>query len=194
MTGREKILEAAKRVIMRKGIEGTSVREIAKEAELTTGAIYHHFKNKEEILYEVLDTEFSVTRQITKMLEEREITPKELLNSICSQIDKRIYSMLEHRLRFHLSYEATLGNMEVRKKLSDGYKHWTDTTASLFAPAFDIEANEKARGAAIIMIAALEGIANMQVMEVLPFDNHEIAEIYKDFFSCCIPKYLQKEK
>ena len=41
------ILNAAKTVFIKKGYKNATVRDIAKEAELTTGAIYSYFKNKD---------------------------------------------------------------------------------------------------------------------------------------------------
>ncbi|MCX7677612.1 MAG: TetR/AcrR family transcriptional regulator [Spirochaetes bacterium] len=46
---RDKILKTARRLLLRYGYNGISIREIAKKANLTTGAIYFHFKNKREI-------------------------------------------------------------------------------------------------------------------------------------------------
>ena len=57
---RELIRSAAKQLFAQQGLDGTSVREIAKQAGYTTGAIYFHYANKEElyadILRESLDT------------------------------------------------------------------------------------------------------------------------------------------
>lgn len=43
------VLDAARSVFQRLGIEGASIREIAKEAGYTPGAIYSYFENKEAI-------------------------------------------------------------------------------------------------------------------------------------------------
>ena len=51
---KRKILEAAGRVFKRSGIEGASLRKIAREAGVTTGAIYPYFDGKEEIYAELL--------------------------------------------------------------------------------------------------------------------------------------------
>jgi AcrR family transcriptional regulator len=43
------VLEAARRVFAEKGVEGASIREIAKRAAYTPGAIYSYFESKEAI-------------------------------------------------------------------------------------------------------------------------------------------------
>lgn len=54
-TTRHKILAAAELVFFEKGVSASTLEIIAERAEVTRGAIYWHFKNKDEILNEVLD-------------------------------------------------------------------------------------------------------------------------------------------
>lgn len=47
---RAHLLDAGMRCFARNGYKGTTMRDIAREAGVTTGAIYAHFKGKEELL------------------------------------------------------------------------------------------------------------------------------------------------
>lgn len=47
---REELAAAVWRVLLRDGIEGVSIREVAAEAGLSTGALRHYFGTKEELL------------------------------------------------------------------------------------------------------------------------------------------------
>ena len=47
---RERLVSAAARVVAEQGYDGARVGEIAREAGLTTGAIYAHFRSKDELL------------------------------------------------------------------------------------------------------------------------------------------------
>ena len=53
-TRRYTVLKAARKVFEAKGLDGASIRLIAKAAGVTTGSIYPYFKGKEEIYAEVL--------------------------------------------------------------------------------------------------------------------------------------------
>lgn len=46
---RDRILETARRLFLKYGFNGISIRDIAAGARLTTGAIYFHFKSKRDI-------------------------------------------------------------------------------------------------------------------------------------------------
>ena len=43
------ILDAASKLFIEKGYDGTSLQDIINETKLSKGAIYHHFSSKEEI-------------------------------------------------------------------------------------------------------------------------------------------------
>ncbi len=53
---KNQILSIATDVFYRDGYEKASLQEIAKKARITKAAIYHHFKNKEEILFNLVVT------------------------------------------------------------------------------------------------------------------------------------------
>ncbi|TFU13876.1 TetR/AcrR family transcriptional regulator [Thermus tengchongensis] len=52
-TTKDRILEEAARLFTQKGYEATSVQDLAEALGLSKAALYHHFRSKEEILYEV---------------------------------------------------------------------------------------------------------------------------------------------
>ena len=47
---RKKIIKISRRLFLEQGYENTTVRQVLKKARLSTGSLYHFFKNKEEIL------------------------------------------------------------------------------------------------------------------------------------------------
>ena len=49
------ILEAALELFSKQGYRGTSIREIAEQARLSTGNVYHHFPDKEALFRTLLD-------------------------------------------------------------------------------------------------------------------------------------------
>ena len=57
------ILDAALKLFSHKGYGATSVRDIAEEAELSKGNVYHHFSDKEAIFRALIDRYFEAMSQ-----------------------------------------------------------------------------------------------------------------------------------
>lgn len=57
---RERLLDAAAKVISRSGLVGASLQEIAAAAGLTKGAVYSQFDSKEDLLLALLDRRFEI--------------------------------------------------------------------------------------------------------------------------------------
>jgi TetR/AcrR family transcriptional regulator len=53
---RERILEASMRLFLAKGFTGATTKELTVAAGVAKGTLYWHFKSKEQILEEILDT------------------------------------------------------------------------------------------------------------------------------------------
>jgi AcrR family transcriptional regulator len=70
---RERLLEAAERVFLRRGLQGSSVEEISAEAGFTRGAFYSNFKSKDELFVELLQDR--VYRQYAEMAEQAQDQP-----------------------------------------------------------------------------------------------------------------------
>ncbi len=54
-TQRDLILNAAKKEFAKNGIAGSSVRKIAKNADMAVGNLYHYFRTKEDIVNALID-------------------------------------------------------------------------------------------------------------------------------------------
>ena len=69
---RESILDAAITLFLDHGVSRTSLDQIAKQANCTRGAVYHHFTNKAEVLKELLDSVRLPTEELFDQFEEYE--------------------------------------------------------------------------------------------------------------------------
>jgi len=53
---RDKLIRKAIYLFYHKGYADTSIREIGAEAGISTSLLYHYFKNKQQILFEIINT------------------------------------------------------------------------------------------------------------------------------------------
>ena len=85
------ILDVAYRLFMEKGYEHTSIQDIIDHlGGLSKGAIYHHFKSKEEIFYAVTDKMTAESNQILEVVRDRtDLNGKEKLKTMFRESLKR---------------------------------------------------------------------------------------------------------
>jgi AcrR family transcriptional regulator len=190
--GKKKIIEAAQRLIAVQGVEKTSMRDIAEEAGITTGAIYYYYKSKEELLYDVMDYASAITANIMALRYGPSATPSQVLDEIARAVTQRFKGEGVRRLRFYLAYQAALGDETLRQKFAHDYAAQADRTAQLFNYVFDTEPKTQDLYLAIIMIAALDGISLQQFIGALPANVNvaEVTKIYNEFFAYAVPLFL----
>lgn len=85
---RKLIVKTARKLFTGRGYFKTSIRDVSREADLSTGAIYHHFKSKEEIACEIFNETTSF------LLQEFE-------NAVAkgSTSEERVYALISTMLR-----------------------------------------------------------------------------------------------
>lgn len=52
---KQAVLDVAKQLFVQRGYEGVSIRDIAQECGLAKATIYHHFRDKEDLFFSVLE-------------------------------------------------------------------------------------------------------------------------------------------
>jgi TetR/AcrR family transcriptional repressor of nem operon len=67
---REKILQAAARLFALKGYHDTKLEEVLDAAEVSKGAFFHHFRDREDLGFAVLDWHMSRRRQLLDAIEQ----------------------------------------------------------------------------------------------------------------------------
>jgi AcrR family transcriptional regulator len=77
---RRLLLDAAEQVFLRRGLQGSSVEEIAAEAGFTRGAFYSNFMSKDELFVELLHTRvYDRYAKLVEQAQQQPGTPRERL-------------------------------------------------------------------------------------------------------------------
>lgn len=79
---RRAILEAAIRVFARQGYHATRVADIADEAGVAYGLVYHYFRSKEAVMTELFTERWSLLLAASEELYERDIPARDKLDGI----------------------------------------------------------------------------------------------------------------
>ena len=83
---REQIVEAALRVFAQKGFDKATNKDIAREASITAGLIYHYFKSKEELLKAALEGNAPDQLLRANPALMRDLPPEQMLRFVAQQL------------------------------------------------------------------------------------------------------------
>ena len=108
-----RILEMAMRLFIEKGYEQTTLQDIADAIGMTRGAIYHHFKSKEDILEAVCDQrmfhktvpcydEIIINKEISSLEKIRQI----LIHALTAKEQVDVYFSLSKSLVYNPKLSA----------------------------------------------------------------------------------------
>ncbi|MDX6651511.1 MAG: TetR/AcrR family transcriptional regulator, fatty acid metabolism regulator protein [Solirubrobacterales bacterium] len=79
---RRQILDAAVRVFARQGFHACRVSDIADEAGVAYGLVYHYFKSKEQILGELFSERWSLLLAAIEETDSEALAPREKLDRV----------------------------------------------------------------------------------------------------------------
>lgn len=79
---REDILWAAAQVLHRNGYEATTMKDIAGQVNLTAASLYHHFKNKDFLLLNVLEVGLNLTIEKLEKIAASDLNNAEKLEAM----------------------------------------------------------------------------------------------------------------
>jgi len=83
---RRQILDAAIRVFARQGFHSTRVADIADEAGVAYGLVYHYFKSKDEVLNQLFSERWSLLLAAIEEADRSEATPRAKLEAVAGFI------------------------------------------------------------------------------------------------------------
>jgi AcrR family transcriptional regulator len=80
---REALIRAAAELVSERGLEGASLREVARRAGVSHGAPYHHFKSKERLLAALADEGFDdLDRALARAQARADSDPRAQLEAL----------------------------------------------------------------------------------------------------------------
>jgi len=113
---RQRIVDAARDLFVRKGYDATSMRAIAERIEYTPTAIYHHFESKEALLTELCNRDFRALAAAFQRIGRVE-DPVERLSRIG---EAYVDFALEHPMHYQLMFMTVRPVDEQKQDITPG--------------------------------------------------------------------------
>ncbi len=190
---KKQLLDAALHVFATQGFEKASMREIAANAGLTTGAIYYHYKNKDDLYYDaVKESAYFVHKLSEKDKDSKLKTNQEMFEEISTNVRDRMSKEIEQRLLILLTAYAITKGGRIKEKYRLDYNEIIDKVAKLYFYAFGVENQACQKRIAAILVAALDGVALQYSLGVLDINDEVFKDTFVNFFALSIPIYIQQ--
>ncbi|PKL37228.1 MAG: hypothetical protein CVV44_16475 [Spirochaetae bacterium HGW-Spirochaetae-1] len=187
---RSQLIKAAYRVLSKKGYHDFTIRDIAKEANLSTGLVHYYFKNKQDLLVSVLkDINENLRRFLDKSFEQLD-SPVEKLRVFMTHAfelakDEEYFSVIfdfwtlsNNNDRMHRANMKLLKSYrdECRRIIEEGIRQGVFNT-------IDVEYTTA------IIISVIQGMIIQYVIDKGAFDYDEYAEkVTKQIFVLLVKK------
>lgn len=190
---KKQILDAALHVFATQGFEKASMREIAANANLTTGAIYYHYKDKDDLYYDaVKESAYFVHKLSEKDKDSKVKTNQEMFDEISHNVRNRMSKEIEQRLLILLTAYAITKGGRIKEKYRLDYNEIIDKVAKLYFYAFGVENQDCQKRIAAILVAALDGVALQYSLGVLDINDEEFKNTFVSFFAQSIPFFIKQ--
>jgi len=111
---KQNLLAAGLEVFSRKGYTATRVEDIAQQANLTTGAIYHHFSGKSALYIALVEKSSAKINQLAHQIVEEGGTPATILRRLLV----RLFEFIEEDREYRAVVELSINKTEYSQELS----------------------------------------------------------------------------
>lgn len=160
---REQIMSAALKLFATKGFAATKISEIVERAQMSHGLVYHYFKSKEEIFFELLKRAVQVSTESVLSVEIQSIHPIDKVRVIARNILGAIESYEDAAYYFMIVVHTS-----VMENIDEEYEQLLyDSNRALKSMARIVQAGQEARQIymgdpmeiAVSFFATIQGLA-----------------------------------
>ncbi len=118
---RERILAAAERLLVTRGVDRSRLRDVSEEAGVSIGTVQHYFDTRDRLIAELFD--WSAERRIRAWLDAAP-TDGDPWQRLVSLLDASLPEPLLWRSRIWIEFCAMARDDELRAKLDRFYEAW----------------------------------------------------------------------
>jgi AcrR family transcriptional regulator len=129
---RERLLKAGYQEVYRSGFQSASIDTILTAANVTKGALYHHFESKEALGHAIIDevvSTFLRNRWLQPLRQSEDKDPIDALIDIVQSIPARPRDLKGGCPLVNLAQEMSLLDEQFRKRLETMFLAWRESVA-----------------------------------------------------------------
>jgi TetR/AcrR family transcriptional regulator, transcriptional repressor of bet genes len=177
---RNELTDAAARLIARSGIESATLRDVAAEAGMTTGALTHYFSDKRELLLRTFEASLARRKSLRPPLDAQ--TAEQQLRASLEGALVLNESHRQHWMVTIVLCSQAAGDAELAAAQSNEYRQFRAHIASLVSTA-GLASGKAATALAERLIAAADGIAMQALFDAVGWPPARQRKVFDEMFS-----------
>ena len=127
---KQQIQLAAKEVFLDKGFNDTTMDDIVKTSGMSTGGVYHYYKNKFDILYDIMEEGIEYRMEKNKI---RDLESSDTIDFVCQILVDRVVDENEFKSLYAMFLKMKLKD----SKISEMYNKLKPFNTKMLSSLFD---------------------------------------------------------
>jgi len=169
---RKQIVDAARRLIIRRGAEHVTVRGIAEDVGISEAAIYRHFKSKKDVLCLLLD---DIEQDLIDDVNTQRNNGPTSLDMLDSVLKNHLSSIEKRRgIRFQVIAEIiSLGDRSLNRRASETIDKYIVCIEQLLSDCLlsgTLRKDVDLKGTATLLFCIVQGVVNIWALSNYDFD------------------------
>jgi AcrR family transcriptional regulator len=179
-SNREKIIQAAAKLIIEQGVANTSLADIADEVGISKGTLYYYYASKGDLIFDISVRHMEhITNTIIAWINGhgRDQAPEDVLRMVIETVLK---SETRGYIHFYLIQEALSGNHESLKiRFMEEYDRWMDLIEQGLRLILPQETDFKT--VSRVLLSAIDGLLIQNLLGEGTLPLREISRFFADY-------------
>lgn len=200
---RERLLDAAKSLVMSKGFSGTSIDDVLKATGLTKGAFFHHFKGKADLARELVKryalNDLKMFEAFDRQSQDESDDPLEQVMIFLKMFEDYISNSDDPApgcMYAVYTYESRQFDADVLDFVSDTLRKWTSIYVRKFQDVmdrYDPALPVTARQLAEMIVSVIEGGLVLQRAHGDTDTTRRQSEQFRNYLTLLFPAARKQE-
>ncbi|MBW2545203.1 MAG: TetR/AcrR family transcriptional regulator [Deltaproteobacteria bacterium] len=192
---REQILDTARSLLFKKGIDATSMNQIARNAELSVGTLYLYFKNKESLFAALQEEGLTLLCDKIKEESEKGSTPREKLERVALAYldfseEHRKYSDI---INYFLTSPEMVFPPPLKSRVDKHVNRILSVVEDILKKGVSKDADDREiRRLTVVFCSSLHGMLQFKKLRSTVLQGEDFRDLYMYSFDCIVRSCLFK--
>ena len=186
-------MDTARTLLFKKGIDATSMNQIAKNAELSVGTLYLYFKNKESLFAALQEEGLILLCDTIKEESTKGLTPREKLERVAlAYMDfSEEYRKYFDIINYFLTSPEIVFPPSLKSRVDEHVNRILSVVEDILKNGISKDADDReVRCLAVVFCSSLHGMLQFKKLQNTVLQGEDFRDLYLSSFDCIVRSVL----